>query len=201
MSIELTWREVKAATVIFYLVVALAVMVLFSCSSTNKHKTVTETKTDSVSHVKVDSGTLKKKSNIQVKRQSKVVKKQADKTTEKETVYLFDTSHANGTEYFNDNGNHIPVTGKLVSVTKREKVHDKGKVITKSASNDSTAAISNDSSHLNKTADVDLHKTEKVKDKTVKRTTFSWWWLLLLIPLYLIYRYRKQIPYLNLLFK
>lgn len=180
----------------------LPILIIFcSCTSTNKHKTVTSTKVDSVSHVKTDSSTLKSKVVTQVKKQQVIVKKKADVTTVKETIYNFDTSHINGSEYFNDNGNHIPVTGKLVSVTKREKTIDKTKTTTKADLKDSVSAAATQTAAVTKTADTELHKEVKVKDKVVKRISFNWWWLLLLIPLYLIYRYRKQIPYLNILFK
>lgn len=163
--------------IIAFLFLALfTVIILSSCSSTNKHKTVSVTKTDSVSHVKTDSAGSKKKAQSSVRRSQTANSVKKNITAEKTTITVYDTVYIQGKQ-------------QVKYVIVKEKATDKTKTSSKTDTKDSTSASSQHDAAISKTTDTDVHKVEKVKEKAVKRIVFSWWWLLLLIPAYLVYRY------------
>ena len=178
----------------------ITILILVSCTSTNKHKTVDKQKVDSISVVKVDSVLIKKKAAAAVRRKNIITKKQADKTTETITVYEFDTSkaHRTGAEYFEG----TPVVGKLIKVTKKQKVVDKSKQVKKESLIDSTSNIDTQSVSLHKEVATNVKKESFVKNKEVKRVNYTGIVLgiSLLLLLLLLYKYRKRLPYVGRFF-
>lgn len=181
-------------------IILILVILFASCTSTNKHKTIEKQKTDSVSVVKVDSASLKRKAAVATRRKNTVTKKKLNKTTETVTVYEFDTSkaHVTGIEYFEGN----PVVGKLIKVTKKQKVVDKSNIIKKENLTDSISNVDTQSVSLHKEIATDVKKESFVKNKEVKRVNYTGIVLgiSLLLLLILLYKYRKRLPYIGRLF-
>lgn len=165
----------------FLFALIIAIILLNSCSSTNKHKTVSVTKTDSVSHVKTDSTGVKKKAQSAVRKSQTANSVKKNITNEKTTITVYDTVYIAGKQ-------------QVKYVIVKEKATDKTKSSIVRNLLDSSAATTTQQATVNKVADTDLHKVEKVKDKAVVTTKSPLkflWWLLLLIPLGIWYFWKK----------
>lgn len=172
------------------ILIAIIAISLSSCSTTNKHKVITKTSTDSVSVVKETA--IKNTDSTGVKKANIVVIKEGEGSYEKETVYEFSTNLLGHglTKHYIDSMNAIgqPLkTGEIypvdpsdyfpVKITIKEKGQNKSKETKTDLSTDS--AVEKTTEVVTKDNKTDLHKTEFTKDKTVKRTGVSvgvWIW-------------------------
>ena len=153
-------------------VIILNLSILFtSCSTTKKIKSFTKTTVDSVSVVKIDSSTLKAVDSTSVKKDNTITTIEKQDDYEKETVIEFDTvNHSSekspAEDYFSP----------IIKITIKEKGIKKEKSSIQTNILDSSRKLSTETADLRKITDTKLHKTETVKNKEVKRTSY-WGWL------------------------
>ena len=156
------------------ILIVIIAIALSSCSTTNKHKVITKTSTDSVSVVKETA--VKNTDSSGVKKANVVVIKEGEGSYEKETIFEFPlTSKEKAAEYF------------PVKITVKEKGQNKSKETKTDLSTDS--AVKKTTEAVTKDNKTDLHKTEFTKDKTVKRTGVSvgvWIWGVIAIAIGLL---------------
>ena len=166
------------------------ILILLSCSTTKKQRSVNRSFTDSSSVTKIDSNALKTVDSSTVKKDNTVTIKQTDGSYTKETVIEFDTAR----NYPPDPADYFPPVTRIKITETGVK---KEIITTKANTSDSSRKISTDRNELTKTVKTDLVKTQTVKKVDVKRVSYwGWLWLVpLLIILIIIYRYRKQIKF------
>ena len=141
------------------------------CSTSNKVKSVTNSKIDSAVVTRSDSTAKKSKTKTQVNKTQSAVAKKKDITYERETITLYDTVR------------------KVISVTVKEKGRDKSREMATVTKVDSVVQFIHDTVVVTKTGTAEVHKEVTQKDKQVKSKSYwGWLWLLLLIPAYLVYR-------------
>lgn len=176
-------RRPKKYNYIFIIILlSLISLILFSCATTNKTKSVAKTSIDSTVTVKVYSNVVKVKDSTTVKKDNTVTLTEKEDNYTKETVIEFDTATAIKT----DSKDYFQPVKKI---TIRETGIKKQKQTIAANKVDSTKVVSNESTDLTKESKTELQKTETIKNKDVKRTSYwGWLWLLLLIPVYLVYR-------------
>lgn len=194
-------------------------LLLYSCSTTNKHKEIRKSTIDSLSVVKIDSNHSKTVDSTNVKRDNTVTVKETEGNYTKETVIEFDNTKIasplltdsaikkaweDGKPYTTEiiAEDYFPVflSRPVKKITIKETGIKKTKETTVADKNDSTNVKKTDSGNLTKDVKTNLVKTETVKKKEVERTSYwGWLWLLLLIPAYIVYRYWDKIkPYLKI---
>lgn len=181
------------------LLIITIVVILASCSTTSKTKSIVKTSVDSSSVTKIDSNTVKSIDSISVKKANTITNTEVEDNYTKVTVIEYDTTDFTRLSIMWDSMDHLfktPAADYFPSIKqpiKKITISETG--IKKERTNivqnksDSTKLSKNDNIELTKTTAVDLHKTETVKNKEVHRTSYwGWLWLLLLIPAYVIYR-------------
>lgn len=186
-------------------------LLLYSCSTTNKHKEIKKSTIDSVSVVKIDSSHSKTIDSTNVKKDNTVTVKETEGNYTKETVIEFDTVASTLKTYRAETSNVItqPSLSEIIDASdyfrpiKKITIKETGVKKTKETivadKNDSTNVKKTDTGNLTKDVKTNLVKTETIKNKEVERTSYwGWLWLLLLIPAYLIYR---NWPKIKLFFK
>ena len=193
--------------------IAAAGMMLASCSTTRKNKTVTKSTVDSTSQidkkkidvVKVDSaGTISKKDTSTVTEVGQIV-------TETETgwdvikvdsgdVITFPNNPSDADDYFPPGPVITKPGGKkviYVPIKREKKTEATAKTTSTGSSTDITSKVNrSDSSADQESGTTAVKKTESVKDKQVTKSRPSWllyFGLLILLLLFLAYRYRKRI--------
>lgn len=173
------------------LIGSLIILGFSHCATTNKTKSITKTNIDSTSLVKVDSNVVKSVDSTSLKKDNTITTVEKEDNYTKETVFEFgiggDTSsYKQEKGFYVKSADYFPpikkITIKETGIKKEKQIIAANKV-------DSTVLKSNESTGLVKEENTQLHKTETVKNKDVKRTSYyGWLWLLLLIPAYLVYR-------------
>lgn len=194
----------KLFSILFFTSIA-----LYSCTSTNKHKTIEVTSKDSTAkETSKDISRTNESASIKTVQVDTAAKVQVDKTnTKAQTSFVFyeipadatPTYPANASDYFppgyktKDGRQFIPVP---VTTKEEEKTSTKQEN-SRSAKNTDQQFSKNDTSASEKAKEVSVKTDTKLKTKDVHRISFSWWWLLLLLAAYLIYRFW---PYIKKLF-
>lgn len=175
-------------------------LLLYSCSTTNKHKEIKKSIIDSVSVVKIDSSHSNTIDSTNVKKDNTVTVKETEGNYTKETVIEFDTTRLNISNWPVTPEDYLPVkSGAITKITIKETGVKKTKETIVADKNDSTNVKKTDTGNLTKDVKTNLVKTKTIKNKEVERTSYwGWLWLLLLIPAYLVYR---NWPKIKLFFK
>ena len=156
-------------------------LILCSCNTTNKHKSLSKTTTDSVGSSVYDS--VKTSSNKSFKLSILDSSKLKRKVTKNGVSIEFETNNSEA-------GKTEPITiekkyGKTIinlggRNVKRITDTDISSEVTiqKAIVAEKAVTENNDSAKVSKTTTTDLHKkeVEKIEDKSTKR--FSWWWII-----------------------
>jgi len=172
------------------------VAILASCGTTSKIKSYSKSSVDSSSVTKIDSNVTKTDEATTVKKDNTVttIEKQDDYT--KETVIEFSTDFAPGVtkkqfDSLRDSGKPLTTLTKedftdwitntdyfppVRKITIKETGIKKEKHIIAANTVDSSTVSKKETVDFTKTVNTELHKTEVVKNKTVKRTSY-WGWL------------------------
>lgn len=149
--------------------------ILYSCSTTHKSKSYSKSTVDSSSVVKIDSNVVKKIDSVSVKKDNTVTTVEKEDDYTKETVIEFDSTTRSSTPA----ADYFPAIRKI---TIKEKGIKKEKQIIAANTIDSSQVTKNETLDLTKTVNTDVKKTEVVKNKVVKRTSYWGWLWFLLIP-------------------
>lgn len=190
---------------LWYIIILLAVITcLASCSTVSKVKRSSSSSFDS-SHkeetAKVETTKLDSTATIKVVDTSTVVENETT-TTESETGYEVIEIEGDASVDVIDPNDYFPPTVVVTKPNGKKDVYlpKKKETTTTTTSKTENKAVSTDTHiEVNKkdstaekqTTETDVSKKENRKEKTVMRNNYLW--LLLLIPVYLLYRYRHKI--------
>lgn len=185
-----------AKTFLFYFVLAvLIIMLMASCSSTQKNKKTEYRKSDSTSVtvsqqsgiLEIDSSTYKKTEASTVEEVTLQFADESD-STEKENEYTgAETIKKSVTHQVTIAGKEIVSSRKIKSLT----IKTAGKITVV----DLNQVIKKDSGQTSTTSNVVVKKQEKIKEKTVKKTALSLWVYVIIAGLLIfwLFLFRKKI--------
>lgn len=167
---------------IYWLLFIITVSVIMvSCSTTSKIKSISKTTVDSSSVVKSDSSGLKTTDSVSVKKDNTVTVTETDGAYTKETIFEFadpETDSGSTVKYLVPADDYFPVIKPAIlkKITIKETGIVKTKQTTAANTIDSNRVTTTEAATVKKEAVTDVKKTVVTKDKAVKRTS-CWGWL------------------------